>query len=66
MRYIDFKNMILKELRCNPDGLTWAQLKSHLDLPYDKPCQTWINQMEKDDGLRRVKGSGRAHLWKAG
>jgi hypothetical protein len=64
MRYIDFKNSILEELRRNSGGLTWAELKERLNLPYTSPCQTWINRMEQEDGLRRVKSSGRAYLWK--
>ena len=66
MRYVDFRDRIAGELKRNPGGLTWAQLKSRLDLPYDTPCQTWLHQMEKDIGLRRVKGPGRAKLWKVG
>ncbi len=64
MRYFDFRSKILSELQSNPDGLTWSELKQRLDLPYKKPCPTWIGQMEKDNGLKRVKGSGRAYLWK--
>jgi hypothetical protein len=35
MRYVDFRDVIREELRQNPAGLTWAELKERLDLPYD-------------------------------
>jgi len=66
MRYVDFKNQILQELRRNPDGLTWTELKDRLALPYDRPCQSWVERMESEDGLRRVKGVGRAFVWRVG
>lgn len=64
MRYVDFRDVIESELQRNMDGLTWAQLKESLDLPYDRPCPTWIKQMEEEIGLCRVKGGGRALVWK--
>jgi hypothetical protein len=64
MRYTEFRDAICKELRKNPNGLTWMELKDNLDLPYDRPCQTWIGELKKDIGLIRVKGEGRALVWK--
>jgi hypothetical protein len=64
MRYIDFKSKILTELKRHPRGFTWGELKSRLDLPYKTPCQEWVNRMESEDGLRRVKGDGRALVWR--
>jgi len=64
MRYVDFRDAIQSELHRNPDGLTWAQLKEHLDLPYDRPCQTWVYQMEEEIGLTRARGTERAFVWK--
>jgi hypothetical protein len=64
VRYVDFRDAIEKELRRNPDGLTWAELKQRLDLPYDRPCPTWVRQMARESGLSRARGTGRAHLWK--
>ena len=64
MRYVDFRDLIQKELRRNPAGLTWAELRQRLDLPYDRPCPTWVQQMSREVGLSRSKGSGRAHLWR--
>jgi hypothetical protein len=66
MRYVDFRDAIEKELRRHRRGLTWRELKERLDLPYDSPCQTWIKQLESDIGLTRVKGEGRALVWRVG
>ena len=64
MQYVDFRDAIQRELRRNPEGLTWVQLKEHLDLSYDRPCQTWVYRMEEEIGLTRVRGTGRAFVWK--
>lgn len=66
MRYVDFRDAIRDELRRNPAGLTWAELKDRLDLPYERPCPTWVSRMEQEVGLSRAKGSGRAYAWKVG
>jgi hypothetical protein len=65
MRYVEFEDAILAELRRNGGGLTWTELRDRLDLPYNRPCPTWVNRMEKF-GLERVKGPGRALLWRVG
>jgi hypothetical protein len=64
MRYVEFKKIIKDELRKTPDGLTWVELRDRLNLPYIQPCPTWIKQLEDEIGLTRVKGSGRALVWK--
>jgi len=64
MRYVDFRDSIHDELRRNPDGLTWRELRDRLDLPYDSPCSYWVERLEHEIGLSRIKGSGRAYLWK--
>ncbi len=58
MRYIDFRTQVEQELRANPDGLTWLQLKERLSLPYKQPCYTWISQMEAEIGLTRRRQPG--------
>jgi len=63
MSYVEFRNAIQKELGRSPEGLTWIQLQQRLDLPYDRPCQTWTYRLEKEIGLARKKGTGRALLW---
>jgi len=63
MRYVDFREMIRNELQNNPKGSTWAELKESLKLSYSKPCPTWVKNMEREIGLVRFKGSGRALLW---
>ena len=63
MKYATFKSAINVKLKKQPDGLTWEALRESLDLPYTKPCPEWIKQLERDIGLVRTKGSGRAYLW---
>lgn len=64
MRYQDFRDCIQDELRENPDGLTWAELRDRLDLPYRQPCPEWVKRMESEMGLSRARGAGRAYVWR--
>ncbi len=64
MRYVEFRDAILQALRRRPAGLTWAELRDGLGLPYDRPCQSWVERMEKENGLTRTRGEGRAYVWK--
>ncbi len=64
MRYVEFRDAIKSELRRVPAGLTWAELKKRLKLPYDIPCPEWVKQMEQEIGLSRERGSGRAFTWR--
>lgn len=64
MRYIDFKDAIRDELRKNPDGFAWIELRKRLYLPYERPCPTWVRQLEQEIGLTRTKDTGRAYVWK--
>jgi hypothetical protein len=64
MRYVDFRDSICRELRKNPQGLTWPELRSRLDLPYRSPCSEWVARMERENGLRREPGESRAFIWK--
>src|SRR5687767_2523135 len=65
MRYADFRDSIREALRRNPAGLTWAQLRDLLSLPYDRPCPTWTKQLEREIHLSRGRGAaGRALVWR--
>ena len=64
MRYKEFRDLIQNELLKHPAGLTWVELKTQLNLPYDRPCQTWINKMDQEIGLVRARGEKRAYVWK--
>ena len=64
MRYVEFRDAIKGELRSVPAGLTWADLKKRLKLPYDSPCPEWVKQMEQEIGLSRERVSGRAFTWR--
>ena len=66
MRYVDFRDTIQAELQQNRAGLTWAELKRRLDLPYERPCGNWVGRMEQEIGLLRTRGEGRAYIWKIG
>ncbi len=64
MRYAEFRDAIGRALHQQPDGLTWMQLKQRLHLPYERPCPTWTRRLEDEIGLMRVKGAGRAYVWR--
>ena len=64
MKYLEFRELIKAELQRNPPGLTWAELRDRLDLPYIRPCPTWVARMEREVCLFRARGPGRAYLWK--
>jgi hypothetical protein len=66
VHYTEFRDSIATALRTNRTGLTWPQLQSKLKLPYDRPCPAWTAQLEKEIGLSRVKGAGRALVWMIG
>lgn len=63
MRYVDFRDSIQTELRRNPEGLTWPQLRDRLSLPYQSPCQEWVLRLEQEIGLKRTKRTRRAYTW---
>lgn len=65
MRYTEFRDLIYNELLRHPAGLTWAELKQHLDLPYETPCPTWVGRLESEIGLSRMQRRGRAKIWQA-
>lgn len=64
MRYVEYRDLIRHRLRRRPTGLTWAQLRDELDLPYERPCPDWTRRLEEEIGLTRTKGPGRALVWK--
>ena len=64
MRYVDFRDSICRELRRKRKGMTWPELRDQLDLPYKSPCSEWVARMEKENGLTRTPGPGRAYIWK--
>lgn len=64
MRYVEFRSAIEEELLENRAGLTWAELKERLNLPYRQPCPEWVKRMEEEVGLSRARGTGRAYVWR--
>jgi hypothetical protein len=63
MQFVEFRDLIHEELRRNPSGRTWAELKDQLQLPYERPCPTWVRRLEQEIGLVRTKRSGAALFW---
>ncbi|MEM1210202.1 MAG: hypothetical protein AAGI54_13140 [Planctomycetota bacterium] len=63
MRYIEFRDLIHRRLKRRKAGMTWAELRDTLELPYDRPCPEWTKRLEEEIGLTRVKGAGRALVW---
>ena len=61
--YKDFRDAIEKLLKAEPDGLTWSEIKTRLNLPQKVPNNKWVRQMEEDIGLIRERIRGRVH-WK--
>ena len=64
MRFTEFRDLIKKELLDHPAGLPWVELRNRLALPYARPCQTWVAQLEREIGLIRKDRVGGAYLWK--
>lgn len=65
MTYHEFKNSIRADLELNPSGKTWKQLQADLNLPYKRPCPTWVRRLEEEIGLVRAgAGSNRAFVWR--
>ncbi len=63
MTYEEFRDKIQAELHRNPDGMTWSELKRKLGFPQKVPNNKWVNRMEKDIGLMRMKGDT-GTVWK--
>lgn len=63
MQYTEFRDTVREALGKNTTGLTWVELRERYALPYDRPCPTWVRQLEAEIGLTRKKGSGRALVW---
>ena len=63
MTYPNFKADIQRYLPHHPHGVTWAELRDSLSLPYVRPCPEWTRRLEQEIGLVRRKGAGRALVW---
>ena len=64
MKYTEFRDRIRRKLLRTPNGLTWAELRDALDLPYERAGPTWTKQLEQEIGLERVRAGGRALTWR--
>ncbi|MFG0250657.1 MAG: hypothetical protein ACF8OB_17365 [Phycisphaeraceae bacterium JB051] len=65
MKYTEFRDAIKDALKRSKSGMTWAELRDQLNLPYDRPCPEWTKRLEQEIGLKRihVSGRGRAYVW---
>ena len=63
MRYFEFRDAIEGELKRHRGGRTWKELRDRLALPYPRPCPTWVARLEREIGLERAVGAGRAFVW---
>jgi hypothetical protein len=56
MPYDEFKKAVCGILSSAPDGLSWSQIRERdRSLPI-KPNALWVDHMERECGLKRVKG----------
>ena len=62
MAYENFRSIIEEELRKEPNGLTWTQIRERRPELYQKfPANQWVRRMEKDIGLIRSKKAGKTY-----
>jgi len=61
--YPEFRETVTQTLRQAPDGMTWKELREAASLPYTRACPEWIAALEREAGLVRRKGAGRALVW---
>ena len=64
MRYTEFRDIVHRELKQQPNGLTWQELKDSLALPYDRPCPEWIKKLESEIDLQRNEKKGNSLIWR--
>ena len=64
MEYTEFRDTVYIGLKQHPSGLTWQELKTSLDLPYQRPCPEWVKRLEVDLDLKRNEKKGNALIWR--
>ncbi|CAA6676466.1 MULTISPECIES: hypothetical protein [unclassified Lentimonas] len=64
MKYTEFRDAIVADLKADPVGKTWKELKRDLNLSYQQPCPEWIARLEVEIGLERREKRGNALVWK--
>jgi len=63
---MEFRDKVRGELRRSPAGLTWAELRKRARFARARACPEWTKQLEREIGLKRVEGEGRAKVWRLG
>jgi hypothetical protein len=61
--YVEFRDMVADGLRDEVDGLTWGDLREKQGWDQERPCYTWVGQVENDIGLKRGRRGNRVY-WK--
>ncbi len=64
MAYAAYRDAIKGELKRSPEGKTWRELKSALQLPQARACPEWTAWLERDIGLVRREKRGNALVWR--
>ncbi|PWI49513.1 hypothetical protein CEE45_01600 [Candidatus Heimdallarchaeota archaeon B3_Heim] len=65
LSYEEFKLRVETQLKKNPDGLTWSEIKENENLPQKYPNNIWVRKLEEDIKLKRERVRGRM-IWKLG
>lgn len=55
--YSEFREKIRTALEYKDDDITWAELREQLELEPIVPNSTWVKQLEKDIGLKRIRNT---------
>ena len=60
--YEEFRDKITQVLRYS-DGMTWTEIRTHLNLEQIVPNNKWVSKLQKDIGLIRLKDT-KEILWR--
>ena len=63
MEYEEFKDAVEAALRKRPNGASWSVIRELAALPQRVPFNGWVTRLERDTGLKRVRGQ-RGKLWR--
>jgi antitoxin component of MazEF toxin-antitoxin module len=61
--YEDFRDEVKKVLESKPEGVSWTQIKTELQLSQRTPYHKWVSRMEKEIGLARERKESQT-IWR--
>lgn len=64
LTYQQFRDKVKRVLQYQDNGVTWSQIRETLKLDQVVPNNRWVNQLEKDIGLERVKEKDNVIIWR--